>query len=366
MNIQFVYFGKRGGGVNDLASILKSVSDKSINVFSLNNTVIKNKISNINNNIQFDFLDLPTTINDFILYILKFKWLQIFKILRKNKPEHIIITMFHPLNIFVYAYKIINFNNFKIYYVLHNDNNIQTFNKYTDLLIRFFDILFCTFSNKILLLSDNVHLYAKNHLLLKYKQMNVIGFGVYHNSNSIKHSIDFYEKKPLTFIFFGKILPYKGLDYLIDALEFLNSEKFNFHCYIVGEGLLNYQGTSNNISIFNEWVEDNKLQEFINDSHFSIFPYRSCSQSGALSTAVSNNIPVLVSNISVLSDYVNGYELGFVLSDLNAFSIANSIKELDKKRNTLFEVHNKIRKYNENNNTWFDVWSNIFSSLIKL
>jgi glycosyltransferase involved in cell wall biosynthesis len=196
--------------------------------------------------------------------------------------------------------------------------------------------------------------------------MNVIGLGVYHNSSAIKHSIDFYEKKPLTFIFFGKILPYKGLDILIDALEVLNNEKFNFQCYIVGEGLFNYKGTSDNITIFNKWVEDDKLQDFINNSHFSIFPYRSCSQSGALSTAISNNIPVLVSNISVLSEYVNVNELGFVLTDLKALSIANSIKELDKRRYTLFEVHNKIRKYNENNNTWLNVWSKIFSSLIKL
>ena len=72
-------------------------------------------------------------------------------------------------------------------------------------------------------------------------------------------------------IFFGKILPYKGLDILIDAIKVLNSEKFNFHCYIVGEGLLNYQGASDNISIFNKWVEDDKLQEFINDGTLSIY-----------------------------------------------------------------------------------------------
>jgi glycosyltransferase involved in cell wall biosynthesis len=365
MNIQFVYFGKRGGGVNDLTSLLNSIDINEVKIYSLNNLIIKNKLENLTTDVIFDFLRLPNTFFEFLIYLIKFDWLSIFRILNKNKPEHIIITMFHPMNLFIFAYKVFYFKKIKIYYFLHNDNNIQTFNQYIDLLIRFFDILFCTLSNKILLLSENVKLYAKTHFLLKYKQMSVIGFGVYHNKSSIKHSINFYEKKSLTFIFFGKILPYKGIDFLIDALEILNSEKLNFHCYIVGEGLLNYQGASDNISIYNKWVEDDKLQEFINNSHFSIFPYRSCSQSGALSTAISNNIPVLVSNISVLSDYVNENDLGFVLSDLNALSIVNSIKELDKSRNALFKVHTNIIKYNENNNTWSDVWSKLYSSLIK-
>jgi len=364
MSIQFIYFGKRGGGVNDLISLLNSITISNYKIYSLNNIVIKNKTTEFNNKIIFDYLQLPSNTQSFFKYILTFQWLKIFKILNKNKPEHIIISMFHPFNFFIFFYKFLFLKNFKIYTFLHNDNKIQTFNKLVDIIIRFHDILFCLLSNKIFLLSNNVYQYAANHYLLKYKKMEVIGFGVYYNRDSMIHPIEFYSNNPITLIFFGKILPYKGLDILIESLEILNHEGYNYKCYIIGEGNINFTTRSNNITIINEWVEDAKLQYFINISHFSIFPYISCSQSGALSTAISNNIPVLVSNIPEFKKYIIQNKFGYILEDLNPKSIADFIKKIDYERNDLFMIHKNIINFNQNNKSWFEVWNKIHKSLI--
>ena len=241
MIIQFVYFGKRGGGVNDLISLLNSIKKSEDKIYSLNNILIKKNTVNVYNDIQFDYLSLPNSLLDLVLYTISFKWLQIFSLLNKNKPEHVIITMFHPLNIYIFIYKYIFFKRFKIYYFLHNDNKIQTFNKITDQIIRFFDIFFCFLSNKILLLSESVHDYATKHFFLKHKEKFVIGFGVYYKHDAIVHNLFFYKSNPITFIFFGKILEYKGLDTLVKALEILNKEGFDFKCYIIGEGELKFE-----------------------------------------------------------------------------------------------------------------------------
>ena len=83
-----------------------------------------------------------------------------------------------------------------------------------------------------------------------------------------------------------------------------------------------------------------------------------------MSTAISNNIPVLVSNISILSDYVNNNNIGFVLSDLNAETIAKKITEINDQREQLFNIHNNILKLNQNNTSWFEVWHRISESLL--
>jgi glycosyltransferase involved in cell wall biosynthesis len=364
MNIQFVYFGKRGGGVNDIISLLNSIELNDFNIYSLNNIRIRYNTLSVNEDIHFDYLNLPNSIKELFLYLLSLKWFKIFSILNNNKAEHIIITMFHPLNIFIYLYKFLFFKRVKIYYFLHNDNKIQTFNFVIDKLIRTFDHLFCLLANKIFILSDNVYHYASRHFILKFKKINLIGFGVYYKHDAISHQLEFYNSNPLTFIFFGKILPYKGLDVLFKALQLLNDEDFNYRCYIIGEGDLHYNNFSENIIVINEWVSDTILVNHINKSHFSIFPYKFCSQSGALSTAISNNIPVLVSNIPVLSQYVNKNDLGFVITNLNAENIATSIKEINANRNQLFSIHYNIIKYNKNNNTWKEVWSKINKNLL--
>ncbi len=364
MKIQFVYFGKRGGGVNDLTSLLNSIENHDIKVYSLNNISIKNYTASISANIDFDYLAFPNSIFGFLIYIISFKWLRIFSILKKNNPEHIIITMFHPVNIFLFLYKFIFFKKIKIYYFLHNDNKIQTFNKFSDQIIRIFDVLYCVLSNKIFLLSENVYQYSKKHFILKYKKMSIIGFGVYSKRDAIVHAIDFYKSNPITFIYFGKILPYKGLDILLNALELLNKEGYNFKCYIIGEGELNYTKISDNVTIINEWVSDELLEDYINKSHFSIFPYRFCSQSGALSTAISNNIPVLVSDIPILTDYVNNFNMGLVISNLNAETIAKNIKEIDSNRVKLLSFHKNLLKYNQMNSSWQDVWFKIYRDLL--
>ena len=364
MNIQFVYFGKRGGGVNDLISLLNSTKNNDYKICSLNNKLIENYTVNVNSNVHFDYLILPNSFFELLFYTISFKWLQIFSILNRNNPEHIIITMFHPLNIFIYIYNLIFFKKIKIYYFLHNDNKIQTFNKITDSIIRFFDLLYCIMASKIFLLSESVNNYATKHFILKYKKKNIIGFGVYYKHDAIVHKFDFYNNNPITFIFFGKILPYKGLDILFRALELLNIDGFNFKCYIIGEGDLNFKNISNKITIINEWVSDKTLELYLNKSHFSIFPYKFCSQSGALSTAISHNIPVLVSNIPVLSQCVNENKLGFVIPSLNSDTIANYIKVIDSNRNQLFSIHANILKYNKSNNSWEDVWFKIYKNLL--
>lgn len=366
MNIQFIYLGKRGGGVNDLVSLLNSIDDINFNIYSLNNSAIRDRTSFLEDRISFDHLDLPKSKLGLFYYLVNFKFIELFKVLKKNKPNFIIITMFHPLNFFVYWYKFFFNKKVKIYYLLHNDNKIQTFNFFYDSFIRLFDIFYCLISNKIFVLSPNVLMYAKKHLLLKYKDIIEIGFGVYYNPNPIINNLLFYNEIEIRFVFFGKILPYKGLDNLLESLKILKKSNIKFKCYILGEGKFDYdEDFTEEVVILNRWVSDGELDFYLRKSHFSIFPYSHCSQSGALSTALSNNLPVLVSNISILRDQVALNNIGFILDDISPKTIFNKIIEINNSRDKLYQMHCNLIKRNSENSDWKNVWGNIKKHLVE-
>lgn len=361
MNIQFVYFGKRGGGVNDLISLLHTIDEFNLNIFSLNNVHIQNRTKFLEDKITFDHVDLPSSKFNFVLYVLTFRWFKIIEILKKNRPRVIIITMFHPLNLFIFLYKVIYGREVKIFYFLHNDNKIQTFSFWIDRVIRIMDIFYCLLSNRIFVLSPNVFKYSSNHFLLRFKQITEIGFGVYFNPNPIKNDFKFYEDSPITFVFFGKILPYKGIDNLVRAISLLYESGIDFKCYILGEGKFDYQNLVNfdNVIILNRWLSDDELNYYLKKCHFSIFPYSHCSQSGALSTALSNNLPVLVSNIPILKQQVEKDKIGFILDDIEPQTISRKIFEINKQRKILFNMHNILINKNEDNSDWNNVWDKI-------
>lgn len=356
MKILFFYLGSRGGGVNDFRSLLSSVAEDENTLFAINNTAVCDSLVGLKNVNKY-FVDIPSSKFRFVLFVLSFRWIKVLKRIASIAPKSVVITMFHPLNFIVFIYKYLLNREVKIYIFLHNGQNIDVFNSWFDNIVRLLDIFYCIISDHIFVLSKAVGQYVEAHPLLKLKRSSYTGFGIYLSEFHHEHSEQFFAGGPISFIFFGKILPYKGLDNLTEALRMLLVDDYPFQCYILGEGEIRGDFLeSTKIEYLNRWVSDHELFHYIERSHFGIFPYLHCSQSGALSTAFSCSLPVVVSNLPSFVEAVRDNGFGYIMQGSSASEIVSAIKHLDENRLALHNIHKLLVGFNKSNDSWVEVW----------
>lgn len=111
-------------------------------------------------------------------------------------------------------------------------------------------------------------------------------------------------------LFFGRLLRYKGLDYLLE--EFRRLDPGRFELIIAGEGnIAEYDIHGDNIRIINRFIPDEEMAALFNEAHAIALPYVAASQSGVAYMAFAFEKPVVATRVGALADVViddqNGY-----------------------------------------------------------
>lgn len=118
-------------------------------------------------------------------------------------------------------------------------------------------------------------------------------------------SIDKYGKYIL---FFGHIAPYKGIDMLCKAMTLVHEQCPDLHCVIAGKGKYYFDTTLykqlSYLHFENRFIETNELAMLINNSLFSVCPYKDATQSGVVASSFALAKPVLATNVGGLSESV--------------------------------------------------------------
>ena len=119
-------------------------------------------------------------------------------------------------------------------------------------------------------------------------------------------------------LFFGVIAYYKGLDLLIDAVEQLAAEGItNLRLTIAGKGphwdeCAKRIKTPELYRLEVRYIADEELPDLMAGHHFMVLPYRDASQSGPQTIALNYHLPVIVSDVEGLSDFVENGRTGWV------------------------------------------------------
>ncbi|MDH6313252.1 glycosyltransferase involved in cell wall biosynthesis [Parabacteroides sp. PFB2-10] len=146
-----------------------------------------------------------------------------------------------------------------------------------------------------------------------------------------------------TLLFFGLIRDYKGLDLLIEAFELLDSEEYQL--VIAGESYGSFQKYSDQISqskhpeqikVFNRYIGDNEVPLFFSAADVCILPYRSATQSGITSIAYHFETPLLATRTGGLDESIEQQGIGLMIPDVNAASMAQTIREFYQQDPTFF------------------------------
>lgn len=151
-------------------------------------------------------------------------------------------------------------------------------------------------------------------------------------------------------LIFGRIVPYKGFNILIEAIRIarnLTNNKFNV--LISGKGDISYlEGLLNTddyeyITICHNFVPYSRIPDLFERAKFLVLPYTNASQSGVIPLAYTFSKPVIVSNVGSLPEYVDQGETGYIFELNNSTQLATYIVDLIENEQKCKEMGEKAK-----------------------
>ncbi|MGH1363092.1 MAG: glycosyltransferase family 4 protein [Calditrichia bacterium] len=136
-------------------------------------------------------------------------------------------------------------------------------------------------------------------------------------------------------LFFGAILPYKGLDVLIDAFAQVSPEYPQYRLCILGnayghfatyEKQIHETGVANKTDYNPDFISTEDLIREIKASKIGVLPYRRSSQSGVIPLVNTLGIPVIATAVGGIPEMVLEGENGYLVSEVNADKLAETLR----------------------------------------
>ncbi|MEI7768740.1 MAG: glycosyltransferase [Chloroflexales bacterium] len=134
-------------------------------------------------------------------------------------------------------------------------------------------------------------------------------------------------------LFFGFVRPYKGLEYLIQAMRLIR-ERISVHLLVVGEFWTApefYQryadefGVSEAMTIINRYVPNEELRPYFDAADVVVLPYVSATQSGVVQLAFGFGKPVITTRVGGLYEVVEDGVNGLVVPPQDERALADAV-----------------------------------------
>ncbi len=165
------------------------------------------------------------------------------------------------------------------------------------------------------------------------------------------------EREPYTLLFFGRIWPYKGLRYLIEAMPIVAQQIPQVKLIIAGRGEDLEQHFPDGIDlnryeILNRYIAQSEVVSLFQRSAVTILPYIEASQSGVAALAYGLDTPVIASQIGGLTEMVRHEQDGLLVPAGNPQALAESIIRLLKDKDLQFQLQTGARKRCQTDLNW--------------
>src|SRR5262245_5183722 len=136
---------------------------------------------------------------------------------------------------------------------------------------------------------------------------------------------------PKRLLFLGRIIKYKGLSLLLDALEILRKENVTVTLGVFGEGdigedcprLLMFDA-----EVVNRWLTSDEIADVLARFDVVVLPYLEASQSGVAATAFGAGLPVVATPVGALVEQVTHGHNGILAQSCSAVDLALAIRLL--------------------------------------
>lgn len=163
-------------------------------------------------------------------------------------------------------------------------------------------------------------------------QSTVIPFGLFeatcHSESNFVMPLSI-DLEKITFLFYGFIKPYKGLDLLKRAYCKLSDISNRFNLIIAGAGddpTLQFFKEQRNVCVINRFLSDEEMSFLNRVSHVVLLPYKSASQSGIIPTSFMYGNPVIATKVGAIPEIIKHGENGFLVVADDAQGFANAMR----------------------------------------
>jgi D-inositol-3-phosphate glycosyltransferase len=200
------------------------------------------------------------------------------------------------------------------------------------------------------MLADHIFVHTdkmKQELVQRFRvtkdRVTVIPFGI---NNSVpnselltleaKNQLRIYGKK--TVLFFGRITPYKGLEYLISAFRQVASRNDDYRLIIAGRpdcsesywtslrDDVQKEVATGRILLRSEFIPDAETEIYFKAADVLVLPYREIYQSGVLFLAHSFGLPVLAADVGSLKEDIIAGRNGDLFTPEDPSDLARTIE----------------------------------------
>ena len=148
-------------------------------------------------------------------------------------------------------------------------------------------------------------------------------------------------------LFFGRISPYKGLEYLCKAMVKVKEQVPDATLTIAGGGKMYFDISSYEkkewVKIINRYVGMEELAGLLQNCSLTVCPYTDATQSGVIMTSYSLCKPVIATNVGGLGEMVEDGKTGLLVPPKNIDALANAIISLLNDEDTLNQMAKDIK-----------------------
>ena len=306
-----------------------------------------------------------------------FSWKNAFKIVKNHANIIYIpwwtITLAMP---FLYLAKISKKHGIKVIIEFHNlfDHDAGKIKKFlSSFIIR-----------KIVNFSDLCILHTKENSkklknLIKHNVNSIIlSLGPLNFFSNIDNPNEIYEiyglnKDKKYILMFGVVRKYKGLEYAIEAMKFLNRREYSdYQLLVVGEiwinlrkvkNLIDKYGLKDKIIFINKFIPDSHILLFFKISEIIIYPYINATQSGSLNFAFNAKKPIIATRVGgfkeILIDQVNG----LLIPPQDSLKLAKAMLKLIENQDLAKKISRSGNNYFKNNLSWNIIINKILNAI---
>lgn len=168
------------------------------------------------------------------------------------------------------------------------------------------------------------------------------------------------------FLFFGSILPYKGLSVLNEALRSLKIQKLDYNLVVAGKGndpCLEELKKDSHVTLINKRLSNAELCEVISGAMFVICPYLTMSQSGIPQTVYTFGKPIVASDLNGFKEVVDSGVNGSIFPVGDSQALALCISQLLSSDTQLKQYTQQIKYFEESYPEYS--WSSIADTFIR-
>jgi glycosyltransferase involved in cell wall biosynthesis len=133
----------------------------------------------------------------------------------------------------------------------------------------------------------------------------------------------------LGFLFFGRLLTYKGLPMFVEACELLRARNKKFRVAVAGEGDLGaWAGrlAAINAVVINRWLGYEEVSTLVGQYDCMVLSNIEASQSAVVALAYGLGMPVVATPVGGLTEQIRDQESGLISRSVSATAIADAMQ----------------------------------------